>query len=60
EGSYVQIRADSASAVYAVTETPDETMKSVLYAFLAVTVLVFLIIFIRQVRKVWRKQPQKP
>ena len=60
EGSYVQIRADSASAVYAVTETPDETMKSVLYAFLAVTVLVFLIIFIRQVRKVWRKQSQKP
>ena len=60
EGSYVQIRTDSASAIYAVTETPDEKMKSVLYVLLGVSVLVFLIIFIRQIRKVWRKQPQKP
>ena len=60
EGSYVQIRTDSVSAVYAVTETPDETMKKVLYAILAVSVLVFVIIFIRQIRKVWKKQPRKP
>ena len=59
EGSYVQIRTDCASAVYAVTETPDEKMKSVLYVLLGVSVLVFLIIFIRQIRKVWRKPPRK-
>ena len=60
EGSYVQIRMDSSSAVYAVTETPDERMKTVLYVLLAVSALVFIIIFVRQIRKAWRKQSQKP
>ncbi len=60
EGSYVQIRMDSSSAVYAVTETPDERMKKFLYVLLAVSVLAFAVIFIRQIRKAGSKQSQKP
>ena len=55
EGSYVQVNMDSSAVVYAVTKTPDETLKHIGYAALGLITLIVLIILIRQALKTGKK-----
>ena len=46
EGSYAQLTMDSAVAVYAITRTPDEKLKYVGYAAIAVLLLAGAVVLI--------------
>ena len=59
EGSYAQVTMDCSSATYAVTKTPDETMKYLGYAAIAVVSVLILFILIRQTLLTFRRKDKK-
>ena len=58
-GTYAQIPVSDSEAVYAVTKTPDETLKYAGYAIIIVLVLIFAIVMIRQAVQVFKKSRKK-
>ena len=59
EGSYVQIKMDSSAGIYAVTKTPDETLKHIGYAAIGLIGFVIAAVLIRQIVRSGKKSKKR-
>ena len=59
EGSYVQIKMDSSAGIYAVTKTPDETLKHIGYAAIGLIGFVIAAVLIRQIVRSGKKRKKR-
>ena len=59
EGSYVQIKMDSSAEIYAVTKTPDETLKHIGYAAIGLIGFVIAAVLIRQIVRSGKKSKKR-
>jgi len=55
EGSYVQVEMGSVAGTYAVTRTPDETLKHIGYSALGIFGVIVLVLLVRVLRKAGKK-----